>query len=93
MLGKAPAFLHLLVYRCQECDEPIALPVKSHEANLEGIDADLVDVQCRCGLLKKSLGMEAKRHLVVSWGNSSNTEGPPVSNPTVIVRPETKNCS
>ena len=93
MLGKAPAFLHLLVYQCQECDEPIALPVKSDEANLEGTDADLVDVQCRCGWLRKSLGMEAKRHLVISWGNSSNTEVLPVSNASIVIRPQIKKCS
>ncbi len=55
-------YVHLLLYQCQECAEPVALAVKSDEANLERIDGDFNEVQCKCGWFKKLLGVEAKSH-------------------------------
>ena len=63
MYEKAPAAcVHLLLYQCQGCDEPIAISFKSDEANLEGVDGDLIDVPCKCGSANKSFGAEAKCH-------------------------------
>ncbi len=67
-------YVHLLLYQCQECAEPVALAVKSDEANLERIDGDFNEVQCKCGWFKKLLGVEAKSHMVTVWGNSANLE-------------------
>jgi hypothetical protein len=72
----APAYGHLLLYQCQQCDEPIAISVKSDEANLEGVDGSLFDVQCKCGSLKKSFGAQAKSHWVSLWENSPNIDPP-----------------
>jgi hypothetical protein len=76
MYEKSPAYVHLLLYQCQRCDEPIAISVKSDEANPEGVDGDLIDVPCKCGSVNKSFGAEAKCHWVASWESSSNLERP-----------------
>ena len=60
-------YAHLLLFRCKQCDEPVAVPVMGQARNLEEIDGDTYDVKCRCGRSESLLGVEALAHWVVSW--------------------------
>jgi len=66
MVG-TPAYVHSLLFRCQECKGPLTISVASEEGNLERIDGDTFDIECTCGWGKNSLGVEAVRHWVVTW--------------------------
>jgi hypothetical protein len=60
-------YVHLLVFRCDNCRKPILITVMSEERNLEMVDGQAFDVLCRCGCLKRALGMEAVVHKVAPW--------------------------
>ena len=60
-------YAHLLLFRCNQCNEPVAVPVMGQARNLEEIDGDTYDVKCRCGWSESLLGVEALAHWVVAW--------------------------
>jgi hypothetical protein len=60
-------YAHLLLFRCRQCDEPVAVPVIGQASNLEEIDGHAYDVKCRCGWAESLLGVEAIAHWVVPW--------------------------
>ena len=66
MAGTCP-YVHSLLFRCEECNGPLAISVSSEEVNLERIDGDIFDVECVCGWWKTLSGVEAVRHWVVPW--------------------------
>jgi len=68
------AYLHLLVFRCEQCAKPVAMSLTSEEANLENVDAQSFYAQCECGWLKALLGSDAISHSVAPW-ESASTEG------------------
>lgn len=60
-------YVHLLLFRCKQCNEPVAVPVMRQARNLEEIDGDTYDLKCRCGYSDSLLGVEALAHWVVPW--------------------------
>ena len=60
-------YAHLLLFRCRQCNEPVAVPVLGQARNLEEIDGHTYDVKCRCGWSESLLGVEAIAHWVVPW--------------------------
>jgi hypothetical protein len=40
MSGKPWAYVHLLVFRCEQCAKPVAISVTTEEANLENFDSN-----------------------------------------------------
>jgi hypothetical protein len=60
-------YAHLLLFRCKQCNEPVAVPVMGQARNLEEIDGDTYAVKCRCGWSESLLGVEALAHWVVAW--------------------------
>jgi hypothetical protein len=72
MDGKLQPYLHSLLFRCEQCKEPIPISAMSAERNLEKIDGDSFDVQCKCGRSKQLLGLEAVRHYVIPWEDAQN---------------------
>jgi hypothetical protein len=74
MDGNLQPYVHSLLFRCKQCKEPIAISAMSAERNLEKIDGDFFDVQCKCGRLKTLLGLEAVRHYVIPWEDAQNVE-------------------
>jgi hypothetical protein len=73
---KPPIYVHSLLFRCGQCKGPLFIAVTSTECNLEGIDADSFDVECKCGWLKTLLGLEAVSHHVTLWEDTQNVEHP-----------------
>ena len=67
MASKDFGYAHLLLFRCKQCNEPVAVPVIGQARNLEEIDADTYDVKCRCGRSEYLLGVRALAHWVVAW--------------------------
>jgi hypothetical protein len=60
-------YVHLLLFRCAECDGPIALSIMREELTLEGVDGKVFDLNCKCGSSRARFGVEASRHWVVLW--------------------------
>jgi hypothetical protein len=60
-------YLHMLLFRCKQCSEPVTVPVEKQEGNLEEVDGDTYDVKCRCGWSESLLGAGASAHWVVPW--------------------------
>ncbi len=68
-------FVHSLVFRCDSCREPIPITVMSEERILEAVDGEAFDVLCKCGSLKRALGMEAIVHKVAPWELRPSPDG------------------
>ena len=68
MAGKLPTYVHLLLFKCAVCKDPLVIPVMSDEYNLEGIDGGNYDLSCDCGWVENLVGLEAVRHYVAPWG-------------------------
>ena len=73
-------FVHSLVFRCDICREPIPMTLMSKEITLEKFDGHAFDLLCKCGWLKRALGMEAVVHNVAPWELSpdGSTETPQI---------------
>lgn len=67
MGGEHSPYVHLLLFRCKRCNQPLAIPVRSEAGNLEKIDSDAFDVKCNCGWFQQLVGVEAARHWVATW--------------------------
>ena len=65
--GPLAAYAHSLLYRCEQCTEPLVLSVISEEANLETIDGNTYQVKCMCGWKENLPGFQAIKHYVVPW--------------------------
>ena len=68
-------FVHSLVFRCDTCREPIPITLISEELNLEAVDGHAFDLLCKCGWLKRALGMEAAVHNVAPWESQPSPDG------------------
>jgi hypothetical protein len=69
MKGDSEAFLHLLLFQCRKCGEPLATPVKSGDRGIEWLDGAAFDLRCECGWSERLLGILALRHWVTEWPN------------------------
>ena len=61
------SFVHLLLFRCAECDEPLLVTATSDSEHPGQAEDAAYDVRCACGWLKRFLGLEAMRHYAVPW--------------------------
>jgi len=61
------SYVHSLLFQCDDCGEPLAIPVVNARRTLEEVDASPFDLRCKCGWNKHVLGAQAKRHWVDSW--------------------------
>jgi hypothetical protein len=64
-------YAHSLLFRCDGCKGSIALTVISAGRTLEEIDGSAFDLFCKCGWIKRALGIEAARHHVTPWERRS----------------------
>jgi hypothetical protein len=69
-------YVHLLLFRCERCNEPLVIFMRSEAANLEEIDGNSYVVECHCGWSKSMLGVEAIRHWVTPWEDRQSVFGP-----------------
>ena len=63
------SFVHILLFECSKCGDPIPKVVKSHDRSVEEVDSSTIPVICSCGWSHKLPGTQAKRHWVEPWPN------------------------
>jgi transcription elongation factor Elf1 len=61
-------FVHVFLFECGWCGNPIRLAIPDSARNLEVTDAKAFALLCKiCGWSGKVVGTEAKRHWVDTW--------------------------
>ena len=63
----AHTYLHLLVFQCPQCGDPISVPMLSEVRSLEQADGTTCKLACSCGYSREVLGIQARRHYVEPW--------------------------
>ena len=66
-MSRPPSFVHLLLFQCPRCGQPIPLAVTSDTRSLETVDARSAITKCECGWIRNMVGASAKRHWVEPW--------------------------
>jgi hypothetical protein len=67
MEGNTGRFLHLFVFQCRRCGEPIAVPLRNDGDSLESVRSRAFSISCRCGWSEWLAGMDARNHWVEPW--------------------------
>jgi len=67
-------FVHMLLFQCPQCGEPIAVAKSTPHRSLEKVDAAEMELTCNCLWTGKILGMEAKRHIVLNWDGEATKD-------------------
>ncbi len=67
MEGSAGKFLHVFVFQCGRCGDPIAIPLRNDGANLESVGSTEFSICCRCGWSEWLEGLSARNHWVEPW--------------------------
>jgi hypothetical protein len=60
-------YLHVLVFACPQCFKPLTLAQLNVIRSLEGIDADVFNLNCSCGWNGEMHGFQARHHWVGHW--------------------------
>jgi len=63
----AEPFVHVLLFQCPTCGNPISSAIATNERNLEETDARPFNLACPCGWTGNQLGVLAKGHWVNIW--------------------------
>jgi hypothetical protein len=63
-------FVHVFLFRCPSCAEPMSSTIATGERNPEETDAQSFALQCDCGWAGARVGLLAKRHWVEGWSRS-----------------------
>jgi hypothetical protein len=67
MNRSAESFVHVLLFQCPSCSNPLPSAIATTERNQEESDAHTFALQCLCGWNGTQIGLLAKRHWVESW--------------------------
>jgi len=67
MNDRPESFVHVLLFQCQQCGEPLAKALQSVERSLEEADATSCNLRCACGWSDNLLGVLALKHWVAAW--------------------------
>ena len=60
-------FVHVLLFQCPSCGDPLTAAIATGERNPEEADAHSFDMKCNCGWAGNLMGLLAKRHWVDTW--------------------------
>jgi hypothetical protein len=63
----AEPFVHILLFQCPTCTNPMSSVIATKERNPEETDARSFDLRCDCGWIGAQMGLMAKRHWVEAW--------------------------
>jgi transcription elongation factor Elf1 len=66
-------FVHVLLFACSKCGEPVVSTRLDKERNQETVDAVKCMLTCRCGWREERLGASASKHWVEQWGERELT--------------------
>ena len=61
-------FVHILLFQCPGCRNPVSSTVTTSERNPEETDARSFVLNCSCGWMGTQMGLNARRHWVEIWG-------------------------
>jgi hypothetical protein len=67
MSRSAEPFVHILLFQCPTCSNPMSSAIATIERNPEETDARSFDLRCECGWIGAQMGLMAKRHWVEVW--------------------------
>lgn len=60
-------YVHILLFRCPTCSNPVSFAVRTSERNPDETDARSFALHCNCGWKGANMGLLAKRHWVEPW--------------------------
>lgn len=60
-------YLHVLIFECAGCSQPLSSVRVTEFRNLEPTDGELFSLKCPCGWEADVRGFEARRHWVTEW--------------------------
>jgi predicted RNA-binding Zn-ribbon protein involved in translation (DUF1610 family) len=60
-------YVHVLLFECPQCGEPVVFARLTASRNLEEVDADTASYSCKCGHVGVLLGLRARQHWVEEW--------------------------
>lgn len=63
----AESYVHILLFQCPNCSNPIPSAITTNERNPEETDARSFVLRCECGLVRTQMGILARRHWVEVW--------------------------
>jgi len=63
----AESFVHILLFQCPSCRNPLSSAVATNERNPEETDARSFALACNCGWNGNQMGLRAKRRWVETW--------------------------
>ncbi len=63
----AVQYVHVLLFACPQCGEPVVFARLTASRNLEEVDADAASYSCKCGHVGVLLGLRARQHWVEEW--------------------------
>jgi hypothetical protein len=70
--GQGAEYLHVLVFACPQCSEPLTVAQLNVLRSLEGIDAEVFNLNCDCGWNGELRGFQARLHWVGNWDLSKS---------------------
>lgn len=63
------SYVHVLLFRCQECGSPIVATVMSDRQNPEEVDAAKLELRCDSGHDQHVPAATATRHWAARWSS------------------------
>jgi hypothetical protein len=60
-------YVHVLLFSCPRCGDPIPSAVVNGERNIENVDGRGTLCGCKCGWSGSLLGLHARQHWVAPW--------------------------
>ena len=61
------AFVHVLLFECPECGNPLSAHKMAQDGNLEQVDGSSFDLKCACSWKGARPGIRARKHWVEAW--------------------------
>ncbi len=73
-------YVHVLLFECVLCGDPIPWATVTPEKNPETVDGHSLPCKCKCGWAGTFLGLNARKHWVERWsenktGNTHENNG------------------
>ncbi len=67
MTDFAPSFVHVLLFQCPSCSNPVSAHKLAPHRSLEEADGSAFPLECNCGWSGEMVGLRARRHWVEPW--------------------------
>lgn len=69
---RSERYVHVLLFECSQCNEPVTSAQVSEERSLEKVDGQPVSCHCNnCGWSGSLLGLHSRQHWVEPWSGDN----------------------